>query len=705
MTDYLDQLFSDNKGYVSVAYKRGATGWGEQHFAWPSERPKLEIWATKHVNDDVFICPALRMHKRRTKGDGKALEWLWADVDMEKIPTRRHDVIRKRIKKLGTIIVSSGTGDNAHVYVRLTHEVTAAEHEVLNTGLRDYLAADNKQADNSLLRLPGTRNHKPGNNGAVVARRAGNSRRVDPDKLMELTAWRTVKIEGGTRSAGDWDLVDVAHLVKGSLKALLGMTDDEAKGRFGSRYKAISFVTAKLIKRGFTVDQVHSLMDQFAPAVSKAADEHGAYDVHKDVAKIIARQPTREVVTPEVEASADGPDGPPVHEDVEAELRRRAIRREADQHEAQRTFRAPPADVTGSLYDDLRAPTRTTPYLIDGIAGARHNVLITAQFKTGKTLFSMNLARSLVEGTPFLDEFTTHMPAQGLVHIWSCEMDRQELIDDYLRPQQISNRGSKRMQVSHLRGYKISLITDVGKAWAINNLQGTKVWIIDSLARLARMAGIDENDNPGMLDLFAAIDEIKQAAGIDACFVIAHTGRTEMAEGTERARGATAIDDWPDARWILIRENRIRLLSVDGRGVTLGQTSVHFDEHTKKLSLGMAGNRQSVRAGADVEAVVQCVHDAIESLPGSEKDRRVKQTELMRIAKERGIAGSNRSRTLELIREAVEMGRIIEETSFPGASRKQGVYYAMPGGATRVLDFTDVDKPRRRKKRNAKADA
>lgn len=688
---FLDQILGTERGWVSTAYKRGDKVWQEETFEWPAGKDKLLAWAkAKAPRGDVFICPAVRMYKRRQKGEGKGLLWLWADVDMEKIPSKHHEAIAKRIKALGTVVVSSGSGDNRHVYVKLDHEVTAAEHERLNTGLRDFLKADNKQADNSLLRLPGTVNHKPGNNGARVYVVNGNKKSIDPEYLMSKPTWQAVQVEGAGGVGGAWTVVDVTALLKGSLKAMMGMEDDEARGRYGSRHKAIYAVTRDLVKRGLNRDQIHTLMDKFAPAISKNASEHSGYDVHKDVDRVLSQQPTVDAVSGD-----DGPDEESdIPEDVQVLLKRRRNQRLADEYEAQLTFRAPPDDASGSLAHYQATPPRQRKYLIDGIAGAKHNVVIAGQYKTGKTLFVCNIIRALADGVPFLDRFDTHMP-NGHVGFWSIEMDREELIDDYLRPQGIEH--TTRVDILHLQGERMNLLSQVGRAWTIAWLRNhkVKVWIIDSLARIARMAGVDENDNGAVHDLLAAIDECKAGAGVDASFVIAHTGRAQQEEGKERARGATAIDDWTDARWVLTKEKDIRMFAVpEGRGVHMAQSSIHRDETTMRLSFGLAGiTREQVKSEAGVEAVIAVVHEMCKETGG-----RIVQRDLIRACMTMGIGGGNKARVTSLIAEAVEVGRIVEEMKAPGASRRAGVYFTLPSESAVEFDFSRVDdKPRRRR--------
>lgn len=616
--EYLDLLFGTASGYVALAFKGPRNSWTEEQFEWPNDRRKILWWAKEHSHGDVFICPALRADAHtRKKTDGVNLRWLWADVDMDKVPSDKRGLVVKRMEQLGTLIVSSGSGLNAHVYVKLAGgPVDVEEHWRLNTGLRDYLYADAKHADNSLLRLPGTANQKPGAGGVVM--RGGHRKAIRPDALKRLRAF--ARVTGGM-GGGDvsWTRVDVSD-VSPRFKRLARMPVDEATGRYGSRYKAEWAVVGEMHKAGLDADQIHTLMDQFPAALDKAAEEHGAHDVHKTVAKRLRaieeanrvvetggddESPFQDLSDDEIRQMRDEhPDNPLVAKI----LARREAERQVAQIEAMRRFMAPPPDVSWCAADGLANPPEEQKYLIDGLAGIKHNVVITAQYKTGKTALVLgSLAKSLCDGTAFLGHF--RVPTVGMVvgH-WNCEMEGFELLDDYIRPAGFENPHN--LHVANLRGYGVNILTEIGKAWAVEWLRSrnVQVWTIDSLARLLRMCGVKEQDNHEVLNVLMALDEIKVEAGVDVSFVIAHTGRAEHDEGKERARGATVIDDWPDARWVLTRTGDIRFLAVEGRGVRLPTTSLNFNHETKVSTLGVEG-KDNAMADGYTQTIVQIVKD------------------------------------------------------------------------------------------------
>ncbi len=700
---YADRLFGKTQGFVAVAFKRRDDSWNEETIAWPRDRDKLGVWAEEHEGANLFICPSLRAHDARRRDDGVRYDWLWADVDWAKVPADRRAEVDKSIDDLATFVVFSGSRedgwDNVHVYVKLDAPVDADAHLRLNTGLRDLLYADNKQTDNSLLRVPGSRNWKTASGPRVAIEEVAPRRVVKAATLARLPVFQAAaKTVLRLTSDGSWQTVALEGVPRKWVRRA-AMHTDEAIGRYGSRFKAIWAVTGDMVKAGLDDDVIHTLMDSFPAALSKANDENG-YDVHADVGKRIAhlRKLSEAVesldddaVIAEVDdddgvfsdASDDdlralGPDDPRVRK----ELERRELKRVADQFEAQKRFKAPPPDITWTVSDALANPPQPQQYLIEGVAGIKHNVLITAQYKAGKTKFIMaSVAAALVDGQPFLGSMAVPDEGRNVGH-WNCEMDPDEMLDGYIRPVGIEN--TDRLTVANLRGYGIDITSQYGKAWAVTWLRdhNVQVWTIDSLARLLMMAGVKEKDNDDVLRVLGAIDEIKREADVDVCFLIAHTGRAEMEEGKERARGATVIDDWCDARWIMTKgDDNVRFLMVDGRGTKLDTTSLVYDEDTGRSVLGTAGKAATV-----ADSAVQAVYHIVMETPGLNK------TTLKKKMREAGVKGRAASTYDEYIQDAVDT-KFVEERRAAG-SRRAIEYWPVSmrpveGGATPLaVDFS-----------------
>jgi hypothetical protein len=619
---YLDTLFGRRAGHVAVAYKDRGESWQEHTFEWPKGRTSLLRWAEIHKDANVFICPALRKSAGRIKGDMQPTKWLWADVDWDKVPDVKKTYVQARIKQLGSLVVMSGSGANVHVYVEMDRNLTVDEHRKLNTGLRDYLYADAKHADNSLLRLMGTTNWKTEAGSAVKLdwRNEGGVSTVDG--LMGIETFKKAKVIDMDSATSEWKLVEIEGLTR-RIKAMVSMSEDEAKARYGKRHTAVWAVTRELYRKKFDDDEIHTLLDNFPPAIAKHEDEHNGYDWHRDISRCLIAchvadeesltEEQAEELSDEMEA-ADTDD--PL--ETEEEYRNRLIakaneirfqeaaRKMARELEAESSWVAPPDDVSWDLSDVLKDPPPPAQYIIGvppggkrGLAGVKHNVIITAQYKTGKTKFVIaTIAKALCDGEDFAGVVPVHTPEGGVVVAhWNCEMDADEMAGEYVIPAGVVNVHN--LKGANLRGHRINLLTPQGKRWTVDWLKsrGVKVWTIDSLARLARMAGVSEKDNDEMFDLLMAIDEVKVEAGVDVVFLITHTGRTQMEEGKERARGATAIDDWCDARWIMTEDSGVRFLAVDGRGVGMDSTSLDYDEETGHSKLSGLTKSQSMAHG------------------------------------------------------------------------------------------------------------
>lgn len=696
---YLTKLFGSHEGTAVFGTKGKNDSWQEVSFAWPAGRTDALAWIKRTTpTGNVFVNPALRADTSgaRIKGDGIHLRWLWADVDWDKVPVTRREIVAERIEQLGSYVVQSGSGDNVHVYVRLSNIVKADQFHRLNTGLRDYLFADNKQADNSFLRVPGTVNWKTPL-GAPVGVARGSGQPVKVTDLLSIETFKRVDAKLSDESLGvDWTPIQVnRRRISPRTRMILRMDGDEATARFGSRHKAVWALVGDLHAEGFTPDEIHTLLNDYQPAVEKRDEEHGAYDVHKDVERRLSKDRNAEdeildeddELPYEMLSDEDGR-ALSVQEMSEKMLLRDEARSLADRIKAERGYTAPPPDTSWTLSDALTTPPQPTPYIIDGLAGAKHNVVITAQYKTGKTAFVLGtLAQALCDGTEFLGEFKVNGPHQGtMVGHWNCEMDPTELLDDYLRPVGYANPDN--LRVWNLRGYSVNLLTPLGREEAVKWLMGkipkpdgtfpppVKVWTIDSLARLARMAGIAEKDNDEMLSLLMAIDEIKVEADVDVCFVITHTGRMVHEEGNERARGATVIDDWPDARWIITKQGEVRFLAIEGRGVRMESSSLVYDSNTGRSRLG-GGNKAEIMA----EGGVQCAFRAVKEQPG------INKTALTRVVKDTMKCGVRQAE--EYIEDAIEAGFIDKPRRGASSGAKGGrpslMYYPFEvasGGAT-----------------------
>ena len=683
---YLDQLFGKRTGYVAVAHKDPKTpdDWQERQFAWPADRAKLLGWAGVHADANVFVCPALRRDAHtRKKGDMQPTSWLWADVDMQNVPAEKRADVEARISSLGTLVVHSGSaGDsgalNRHVYVNLGTPVDHEDHIRLNTGLKDYLYADTKQADNSLLRLPGTTNWKT-EAGSPVKLAGGHGKAISRAALMKNRVFRDVKVIDDW-TASEWEFVEPEGL-SSRVKRLVSMPVAEAEARYGSRYKAVWAITGDLHRRAYDPSVIHSLMHTFPAALSKAADENG-YDVHRDVDKRLAYDRAKsniaedteldedagdvfeEMTTEEVEASLIG-------EGVEKELLRRAIKRAADQAEAVRGHTEPPPDTSYSLDDALMNPPDPTQYLIDDMCSAQGMVVISGQYKAGKTqLLVCSLMTALADNEPFLGTYDVHVPEGGMVcgH-WNLEMSPLDLVDKYMRPAQYKNPHN--VHLANWQGYRLNILSEPGKKAAVEWLTTRKVkaWSIDSWSALCRMCGVNPNDGSEVTMLIGALLEIKVAAEVDAIFLLGHIARASKDDDKPGTRGASELDEGVDTRWMFTLDSSdVRWLRTEGRGTQMeNAVSMVFDKETGRSTVGTVS-----KSAAASESGVQLVVEILSAMRG----QGLNKATLSRRIKEAKPKTGTRS-IAQFIEEAEAAGfiEIKQEPSASGRGRPQVMHY------------------------------
>lgn len=294
-------------------------------------------------------------------------------------------------------------------------------------------------------------------------------------------------------------------------------------------------------------------------------------------------------------------------QEVEQQARTLRIRNEATRvvaiERAGSEYPTPTIEDDGLLSDLMVRPRRHEQPRIDGLMGMPHNAVIAAQFKAGKTTIGGNIMRCAADGLPFLGR-EVHMNG-GRVAWLNGEMDRDDF-NDYLAPMGITR--PDRIAVRNMRGRRLNLMNDYIADEFIAWLKTHEVeWLwMDSWRVLCSWCGVNENRNDEVDPLTERIDSIKREAGVSTFTALAHTGRAVKDEGTEHARGATALDDWQDSRWVLTRVRSDRFLYVEGRGVEMPETRLVFDPETRLLSLG-EGDRQQHRATAGSDVVVEFV--------------------------------------------------------------------------------------------------
>lgn len=299
-----------------------------------------------------------------------------------------------------------------------------------------------------------------------------------------------------------------------------------------------------------------------------------------------------------------------------------------------------------SLAALLAEPRDPTPWIIEGLLRRGHKAVLTAAFKVGKTTLLTNVVRSLVDGAPLFGRFAVQ-PTDRRVAIFDYELTREDAADLYER---VNVSATDRVLLSSLRGVGFSLANDVHAEQVVDYFRRNDVgvWLIDPYARAMRGFG-SENSNDDVGAFLSRVDQIAAEAELDAVVISAHTGRGEQLVGSEHARGATKIDDDPDARWIYTKdESGSRFFRAEGRNrVGCEEFALTHDPDTELLTASTL-SRSDTKYYAKAQAATRIVLGA-----GADG---MKATEL-----QGHMAGSDEKPKRAVIAFAVRQGWLTED--------------------------------------------
>jgi hypothetical protein len=291
---------------------------------------------------------------------------------------------------------------------------------------------------------------------------------------------------------------------------------------------------------------------------------------------------------------------------LDDEIRRQRIKREAAraiEAEEHAQLWQPPEDV-GSLKHWLEQPEPTTRWRFRGLMGVGHNLVIIAGRKAGKTTLINNLARSYVDGTPFLGRFEVTTTGRA-VGIFNYEVEAEQY-RQWLREARIE--ATDRVFPLNLRGKSLPLASDRVFDWVARWLRDRDIglWIVDPWSR-AYVGSVDNGNDEAQVGRFLArLDEVKQAAGVDELAMPVHTPKGRVDPGAESAIGSQRLEAWPDVMLYLVRDEQQRFLRAEGRDVDVPESPLHYDADTRALTLDIGGgSRAEFRHHSDRAALLE----------------------------------------------------------------------------------------------------
>jgi hypothetical protein len=278
---------------------------------------------------------------------------------------------------------------------------------------------------------------------------------------------------------------------------------------------------------------------------------------------------------------------------VQQELERIAVREAARRvHAAQEASGLFAGFTDASLREAFVAPRERVPWVIESLQRAGHKAFLVAQFKAGKTTVSGNVVKALADHEPLFGRFATHDLA-GNIGILDYELTEDDALDMY---REMGLRNEQRIFLQSLRGTGFTLANESHAemlvAWC--RAHDIEYLTVDPFGRAMKGFG-EENSNDDVRAFLMSLDTVAKEAGLLGILMPVHTGRAAVEIGSERARGATVLDDDADARWILTKDAQgRRFFRADGRrGVGVEEISLDFDAGCSRLTVSDMSREES----------------------------------------------------------------------------------------------------------------
>lgn len=243
--------------------------------------------------------------------------------------------------------------------------------------------------------------------------------------------------------------------------------------------------------------------------------------------------------------------------------------------------------------------------IVEGLHFDGGNTMLIAEFKTGKTRVSLNLAGALADGLPFLSQFKTNMP-EGRIAFLNYEMP-SAMFREWLRPMGLEN--ADRIVPLNLRGWTLAFWEEEMMLrladWLLKN--NVKFIVLDPAARAWRGLVEAEGDNVQLSEFFGALDEVKRLADAQNLLITAHKPRSNE----DRARGGGEIEAWPDANWYLGKEkDGRRTFRAFGRDVDQDRVDLTYEKDTGWIETsGPSSERAVEQAAKEAHRVVKAEGD------------------------------------------------------------------------------------------------
>jgi hypothetical protein len=226
-----------------------------------------------------------------------------------------------------------------------------------------------------------------------------------------------------------------------------------------------------------------------------------------------------------------------------------------------------------SLDDFLTREFPETGYVVEGLVKYGANIHAVAAAKTGKTNLAYNLTKSLADGVPFLGVFETKQ-IKGRICLMDFELDERQA-QEWLNRINISNK--QKVEIFSLRGLPNPFRSEESRRELAETLRllDIEFLILDPFSSI--YSG-DSNSNTEVKAFLKEVDAFKVLAGVQHMVIAVHAGRAQ-----NKTRGASTLDDHPDALWYMQKEGNKRYFKAVGRDVDIEESEIIFNPDTGEM--------------------------------------------------------------------------------------------------------------------------
>jgi hypothetical protein len=482
-TDFFTTLWGSDPvtGFISVA---NGSSWTDTAFEWPEERRKMFRYIRQQSpSGDVYMscAPMALGSTRRIEPNVEKVHTLWVDLDDDQV----EDAV-PRLLSLGGFVVNSGSDNHYHGYIHLSEPIEPLKAKLLNVKLKKLLGGDHKESLSTVLRVPGTRNHKHESAEVSLDETFWSALPVEPPDVIDVLGLDATKVE----EVRDYDLTPVeVRRVPRAVQKILDLDGPAAKDAYTEgRSAAFSHLVLTALEHDLTPGQIATLVLDWDVAKAKYRTKSR---ILNEVQRILKKAHIEEILRPEAE-------GLPVYE-----------------------------------LDEL-ADRGPTPFIIQNVVPEGGFTLITGESGSGKSFIAVDMAMSLAYGHTWAGYKTRQSK------VLYVAMEGQNGVISRVKA------WLKLKNVAHQRDRFKFLLTNFSFAddHMFDSLMTTigqvqpNVIVVDTVAHA--MSGLEENSATEMGAFISRVAEMERVCG-STTILIHHIAKNDPKNGSMKSRGSGAL--------------------------------------------------------------------------------------------------------------------------------------------------------------------